>query len=342
MPRPPRIAVLIAALAGVAAWVVFDQRTEAPATKSAAAPQGAATAAESASSAQTPLEIPDRESLEKLRSNPFSTHSRAWPSRPKAVAPSAPPPVAPPLPYRFAGQFEKDSGTEIYLARGDKIFVVKQGETLDGEYRVENVGANAVALLHLPSNTRQTLEFSALRDEAQLRMVQGSGTTRRPEPAPGSPAWRARAARGGTVGEGGQPLAGPASLRWDGPARARSGASFNVSLRLTSDEKVRAAPMQLRFNPEILESVSVRPGRYFGSEKGAFGYRVNPDGSIFVGASNPAAAPASDAEILVLTFKPLKASAATEISVASLNLQGAAGRTIAYSGVAPFRTTVTP
>jgi hypothetical protein len=88
--------------------------------------------------------------------------------------------------------------------------------------------------------------------------------------------------------------------------------------------------------------VSVRPGRYFSAEKtGSFGYRVNTDGSIFIGVSNQTPASASDAEMLVLTFKSIKAAAA-EISVASLNLQGAAGRTIAYGSLTPFKTTITP
>jgi hypothetical protein len=89
--------------------------------------------------------------------------------------------------------------------------------------------------------------------------------------------------------------------------------------------------------------VSVRPGRYFSVEKtSSFGYRVNPDGSIFVGVSNQTPASASDAELLVLTFKSIKAVAAAEISVASLNLQGAAGRTIAYGSLTPFKTTIIP
>jgi hypothetical protein len=116
-----------------------------------------------------------------------------------------------------------------------------------------------------------------------------------------------------------------------------------VSLRVTSGEQIRAAPMQVRFDPAVLESVSVRPGRYFSAEKtGSFGYRVNSDGSIFVGVSNQTPTPASDAEMLVLTFKSIKAAAAAEISVSSLNLQGAAGRAIAYNGLTPFRTTITP
>src|SRR5256885_12973012 len=35
---------------------------------------------------------------------------------------------------------------------------------------------------------------------------------------------------------------GPAQLRWEGPASARAGTNFNVSLRVTSGEQIRAAP----------------------------------------------------------------------------------------------------
>jgi hypothetical protein len=112
---------------------------------------------------------------------------------------------------------------------------------------------------------------------------------------------------------------------------------------VTSGEQIRAAPMQVRFDPAVLESVSVRPGRYFGPEvAGNFGYRVNPEGSIFIGVSNQNTASAADAEMLILTFKPKRAAASSEINVSSLNLQGATGRTIAYNGVTPFRTTIAP
>src|SRR5438093_7177261 len=84
---------------------------------------------------------------------------------------------------------------------------------------------------------------------------------------------------------------GPAQLRWEGPASARAGASFNVSLRVTSGDEIRAAPMQLRFDPAVLESVSVRPGRYFSADKtGSVGYSVNTDGSSFFGVCEYSAA----------------------------------------------------
>ncbi len=351
MRRPPRIAVLIALLAGAAAWVAIDLRGPA-APSSAKAPASGASqdehSAAPASQAKQPG-IPARSVLGRIAADPFSAQS--WmPRRKPVVVSEAPVPVAPPLPFRFAGQFYRESGIEVYVGRGEEIFPVKEGDTLDGQYKVDSVSATEVSFVHLPSGTRQALQFSALKDQeltAQGRPPQ----TRTPDsasafPPPLSPVAKLLPAPtpGASSSDNSIPgKAAPAQLRWEGPTSARAGASFNVSLRVTSGEQIRAAPMQVRFDPAVLESVSVRPGRYFSAEKtGSFGYRVNSDGSIFIGVSNRTPTPASDAEMLVLTFKSIRAAEAAEISVASLNLQGAAGRTIAYNGLTPFRTTITP
>jgi hypothetical protein len=100
--------------------------------------------------------------------------------------------------------------------------------------------------------------------------------------------------------------------------------------------------MQLQFDPRVLESVAVRAGRDFGGEAtGGVGYRVNPDGSIYVGVSSQAAAPAADAEVLVLTFKPISTEGATEVAVASLTLQGVGGTEVEHLALSPFRVTIT-
>jgi len=346
MRFPPRIAVLIALLAGAAAWVAIDLRGPAAPTSAkspaSGAPQDPEHVAAPASEEKQPG-IPARSALGRIAADPFS--AQAWlPRRKPAVVSEPPVAVVPPLPYRFAGQFHRDSGIEVYVARGEEIFPVKEGDTLDGQYKVDSVSATEVSFVHLPSGTRQTLQFSALKEQ-ELTAQGGPPQTRTPVSAspflpPPSPVAKLIPAPSDNSIPG---KTAPAQLRWEGPASARAGASFNVSLRVTSGEQIRAAPMQLRFDPAVLESVSVRPGRYFSAEKtGSFGYRVNSDGSIFVGVSNQTPGSASDAEMLVLTFKSIRAAEAAEISVASLNLQGAAGRTIAYNGLTPFRTTITP
>jgi hypothetical protein len=324
MRRPPRIAVLVAALAVAAAWVAVDLR-RAPDNAGRAASQGGQDPA--APQVKDPT-IPERSTLGRIAQDPFSAHSWLPPSRPSAAAVPPPPPVAPPLPFRFAGQFYRDTGAEVYLAKGEEIFPVKEGDTLEGQYKVESVTASEVRFLHLPSGTSQIMQFSALREsDAEPQ----AGPARAQAVAPAAPSPVASLA----PAQVSPPAGGAAQLRWEGPATARTGTSFDVALRVTSGEQIRAAPM--------LESVSVRPGRYFRSERASnFGYRVNPEGSIFIGVSNQRPGSASDAEMLVLTFKPKRAAASAEISVASLNLQGAAGRTIAYNGVTPFRTTIAP
>jgi Cohesin domain len=350
MRRPPRIAVLIALLAVSAAWIAIDLRGPAgpiaAKTPASAASQDTDHSAAPASQAKQPG-IPERSALGRIASDPFSAHS--WmPRRKPAAVSEAPVPVAPPLPFRFAGQFHRESGIEVYVARGEEIFPVKEGDILDGQYKVDSVSATEVNFVHVPSGERQTIQFSALRE--QELTAQGGPPPKAPASASASPPPLAPTAKLIPVPTLGASSAGnlspgkaePAKLRWEGPTITRAGSSFIVSLRITSGEQIRAAPMQVRFDPAVLESVSVRPGLYFSAEKtGNFGYRVNSDGSIFVGVSNLTPASASDAEMLVLTFKSIKAAAA-EISVASLNLQGAAGRTIAYSSLTPFRTTITP
>jgi hypothetical protein len=135
------------------------------------------------------------------------------------------------------------------------------------------------------------------------------------------------------------PLAA-AQLRWDGPQRVRAGADFTVALRLTYDQPLRSAPMQLRFEPGVLEARSVRPGKVLG--QGNFSYRVDADGAIFVGATSSGQAPGTDAELLLVTFRPLKAGATAELNMASLSLRGMAGRSVAHAQFAAFRAPITP
>jgi hypothetical protein len=88
----------------------------------------------------------------------------------------------------------------------------------------------------------------------------------------------------------------------------------------------------------VLEALTVRPGKFFG--QGSFSYRVNPEGSIFVGATSQSGAPAADAELVVVTFRPIKRGTTAELSMGSLNLQGLAGRAIAHEQPGAFRTAI--
>jgi hypothetical protein len=132
----------------------------------------------------------------------------------------------------------------------------------------------------------------------------------------------------------------PARLRWDGPASARGGVPFTVTLRMSSTEPVRVVRMEVGFDPNLLEVVSVRAGDYLADAD--LGYSVGANGSLRIGATKEASAPIADAPLVMVTFKPTTTSAGTaELSFSSLFPEGPETE-IAYENVLPFTTLVTP
>lgn len=286
--------------------------------------------AASGRSAPVPAELPVRGTLRDAAGDPFA--SRNWQPAPAASV-SLPFPAPPPLPYRYAGALRVDGVLQILLAKGDKLVEAKAGDALEDGYRVESVADDSITLVYTPLKAKTTIQFTSLiatiGDTEET--LQKDARIEVPSPVAGSASGAAAVAQPGDLR--------PAKLAWEGPKRVSVGNPFSVTLRMTSEQPVSALPMQLRFDPAVLESVGVRPGRLFASERG-FSFRVNPEGSIFVGASSASAAPATDAELLVLSFRPIRPDTVAEVNVASLNLQGVAGRAIAHEQVAAFRTAI--
>jgi hypothetical protein len=82
----------------------------------------------------------------------------APPSPPPAepVAPAAP--TAPPFPYAFVGSYtEGQQATVYFLTRGDRVYDVKPGDTLDGIYSVDGVESGSLVFTYKPLAIRQTL-----------------------------------------------------------------------------------------------------------------------------------------------------------------------------------------
>jgi hypothetical protein len=204
----------------------------------------------------------------------------------------------------------------VVLARDDRVFFVREGDMLEGGYRVESIKSDAVTLVYTPLDERQTL---AVASALQVPVV--------PPTASASRGVKQVAAGGGR----------PAQLRWEGPASVTAGNDFEVALKITSDKLVRGSPLQLSYDAKVLEPVAVRAGEFFA--EGSFTYRVNPSGSITVGAFGKGDVP-DDAEFVVVTFKPIRAGATTELKLSSLVLQGAAGAVV-HEPLAAFRTSIT-
>jgi hypothetical protein len=303
--------LLFAALAGVVGFLLLDRPSTAPDSPAAKA-AGTAPQAGPAES----LNVPERRGLTRARGELFAAPPPPPQVQVARASVGATAPVAPPVPYRFAGRVRKGSEEEVLISRGDLVFPIKVGDTLDGMYKVESIDADRIELLYLPLGTRERIVVGSVLDVAPVASASA---------APASAA--------APVADG-----RPAQLRWEGPERVQAGASFSVALRVSTKEPLRAAPMQLRFEPGLLEPVSVRPGKFFGD--GNFSYRVNPGGSIFVAATSQPTAPGADAELVVVTFKPIKPGATAELSMSALSLQGAAGRAIPHEQPTAFRTAI--
>jgi hypothetical protein len=81
------------------------------------------------------------------------------PPPPPPAPPPPPPPSAPPLPFTFIGKSVADGAWEIYLARGDRTYVVRDKTVIDGVYRVDAIAPPVLTLTYLPLNTVQQLNI---------------------------------------------------------------------------------------------------------------------------------------------------------------------------------------
>ena len=77
-------------------------------------------------------------------------------------APPPPPPMAPPLPFVYLGKAAAEGQWEVYLAVGDKTYVVRDKMVLDGTYRVDAIAPPNLTLTYLPLNQVQQLNIGVL------------------------------------------------------------------------------------------------------------------------------------------------------------------------------------
>lgn len=87
--------------------------------------------------------------------------SQNWmpPAPPPQAPPPPPPPQAPPLPFTYIGKAASDGAWEVFLARGEKTYVVRAQMVLDGVYRVDAVAPPMLKLTYLPLNQSQQLNI---------------------------------------------------------------------------------------------------------------------------------------------------------------------------------------
>jgi hypothetical protein len=131
----------------------------------ALAPTSAERSAPSTESTQAlRLDLLQREAQAIAAKDAFAAHS--WyqpPPAPKLEPPPPPPPPsAPALPFTFLGTFEANDGKPVfYLAEGDQLHTVKEGEVINGTWRVQSISVDQMVLLYLPLSLPQTLALGS-------------------------------------------------------------------------------------------------------------------------------------------------------------------------------------
>jgi hypothetical protein len=73
-----------------------------------------------------------------------------------------PPPPPPPIPLKFYGFSGSKSGPkQVFLSKGDDIFIAKEGQVVDRRYKILKIGANSIEVEDVLTNNRQTLPLTA-------------------------------------------------------------------------------------------------------------------------------------------------------------------------------------
>lgn len=105
--------------------------------------------------------IPALRAREAAEEPPDSFAPRDWsppPAVQSASAPEAPPaPSAPPVPFTVLGKQHDGGIWRVFLSIEDRLFVVKAGDMIDDNYRVDSVELPVLTLTYLPLKERQTL-----------------------------------------------------------------------------------------------------------------------------------------------------------------------------------------
>jgi hypothetical protein len=162
----PAIALIVVTAAAAGAYVLD------PSPRTSVAPTQPAPVVTESGAARLPSGLPERQSFSGDRADVFAAARWAQPPalpKPKPqVQESASAGVsAPPVPYRFVGTV-KHGGEVVYaLAKGDSVFPINTGDTIEGTYRVEAITPQMVTLVYLPLEERTMLVLATpTRDAA--------------------------------------------------------------------------------------------------------------------------------------------------------------------------------
>lgn len=85
--------------------------------------------------------------------------TRDWRSAPPPMPVRPAPPSAPPLPFAYLGKKFEDGAWLVFLGSGERVYVLREQDRIDGVYRVDAIRPPEMSITYLPLKQAQTFSI---------------------------------------------------------------------------------------------------------------------------------------------------------------------------------------
>ena len=103
--------------------------------------------------------LPENDVKDMFKAKSWYTPPPATVARAAAVA-AAKHTAAPPLPFTYIGKMQvQGGGYMVFLAKQNRVYTIREGDKVDGNYRVDSIKAPVMTLTYLPLDIKQTLQI---------------------------------------------------------------------------------------------------------------------------------------------------------------------------------------
>lgn len=143
-----------------------------------------------------------------------------------------------------------------------------------------------------------------------------------------------------------EPQGAPVVLRWEGEAQGKVGATLSLSLKVSSPDALLGLPLQIKYDPAVLEVVDAKAGAFMGQggNPAEFSKRiVGGSGMVFFTHNRSGAEGAKgDGDLVTLDFKALKPAERSLVTVLPATPLGTGRKPMRQTGPALIGVTVQP
>lgn len=81
--------------------------------------------------------------------------------QPVSITPPAQAPTAPDMPFQFVGRLHDSRDLQVFLQDGEKLYVVRKGDVIDENWRVEGISDVELSFVYLPLHVSRTLSVGS-------------------------------------------------------------------------------------------------------------------------------------------------------------------------------------